>query len=93
MPRPNWSWMKYAACRGQDLRLFFGREGERQPERDVREQKAKAICSECPVRRKCLDFALDAKQSGFWGGLNDDERASEHRRRLRRAAKAGTPVA
>ncbi|GAA3440637.1 MULTISPECIES: WhiB family transcriptional regulator [Streptosporangiaceae] len=89
-PRPSWGWQDDAACRGEDLVLFFGPDGERQPERDIRERKAKAICGQCPVRAECLDYALSRPEKyGTWGGLNEDERASERRRRMRRAASAG----
>lgn len=89
-PRPSWAWQDDAACRGEDLALFFGTEGERPPARDVRERKAKAICGQCPVRNECLDFALTRpEKDGLWGGLSEDERASERRRRMRRAADAG----
>lgn len=44
---------------------------------------AKAVCSGCPVRLSCLDFALRTGQSsGVWGGLDDDERAELRRRRV-----------
>ena len=33
-PRPSWGWQDAAACRGEDLVLFFGPDGERQPERE-----------------------------------------------------------
>ncbi|MGS2645915.1 WhiB family transcriptional regulator [Streptosporangium sp. G12] len=67
--------------------LFFGPDGERQPERDLRERKAKAICAQCLVRSECLDYALSRPEKyGTYGGLNEDERASERRRRMRRAA-------
>ena len=52
LPRPNWGWQDAAACRGEDLLLFFGPDGERQPERDIRERKAKEICAACPVRAR-----------------------------------------
>lgn len=85
----DWSWQNRAACRGEDLVLFFGREGERQPERDVRERKAKAICARCPVASECLDYALSRPEKyGVWL-LNEDERASERRRRQRRGVLAG----
>ncbi|HLI41110.1 MAG TPA: WhiB family transcriptional regulator, partial [Streptosporangiaceae bacterium] len=45
LPRPNWGWQDAAACRGEDLLLFFGPDGERQPEREIRERKAKEICA------------------------------------------------
>ncbi|ADG88951.1 hypothetical protein TBS_12420 [Thermobispora bispora] len=89
-PRPSWGWQDHAACRGEDLVLFFGPDGERQPEREIRERKAKAICAQCPVRIECLDYALSRPEKyGTWGGMNEDERASERRRRMRRAASAG----
>jgi WhiB family transcriptional regulator, redox-sensing transcriptional regulator len=53
IPRPNWGWQDDAACRGKDTVLFFGPDGERQPERDIRERKAKAVCAACPVRALC----------------------------------------
>jgi WhiB family redox-sensing transcriptional regulator len=84
-PRPSWAWQDDAACHGEDLILFFSPDGERQPERDRRERKAKAICAQCPVRNECLDYALSRPEKyGTGGGLNEDERASERRRRQRR---------
>lgn len=90
----DWTWHDDAACHGEDLYLFFGLDGERQPAKDVRERKAKAICSQCPVRNPCLDYALARPEKyGLYGGLNEDERASERRRRMRRASMAGVPAA
>jgi hypothetical protein len=67
--------------------VFFAPDGERPPERDVRERKAKAICAQCDVRPECLDYALTRPEKyGLWGGLNDDERGRERRRRMRKAA-------
>ncbi|MFC4006558.1 WhiB family transcriptional regulator [Nonomuraea purpurea] len=92
--KPEWSWQDDAQCRGEDLVLFFGPDGERQPERDIRERKAKAVCSQCLVRIECLNYALSQPEKyGTWGGLNEDERASERRRRMRRAATVGVPAA
>ena len=37
--------------------------------------EAKAICSGCPVRQECLDYALDSRQAyGIWGGKTPTER-------------------
>lgn len=48
---------------------------ERKHERLVRESEAKAICSSCPVRQECLDYALSIKEPhGIWGGLSEVER-------------------
>ena len=89
LPRPNWGWQDDAACREEDLILFFGPDGERQPEREIRERKAKAVCAECPVRTECLNYALSRPEKyGVWGGLNEEERAAERRRRMRRANAA-----
>jgi WhiB family redox-sensing transcriptional regulator len=86
LPRPSWGWQENAACRGEDMVLFFGVDGERQPEREEREKRAKAVCMRCPVRAECLDYAVSRPEaSGTWGGLDPDERHAERRRRLRRA--------
>jgi WhiB family redox-sensing transcriptional regulator len=83
------TWMESAACRGQDPTLFFGPEGERQPERELRERGAKKVCKRCPVAAECLDAAVEHnEQVGVWGGLGEDERVSERRRRMRRANAA-----
>jgi WhiB family redox-sensing transcriptional regulator len=80
-----WAWQDEAACAGDDLLLFFGPDGERQPEREKREALAKEVCSWCPVRTICLDSAIEANDRyGIRGGLNEDERVSERRRRTRR---------
>lgn len=79
------SWQDRAACSGMDIRLFFGPDDEPPPEREIREAKAKAVCTLCPVRLTCLDHALrNSIRHGTWGGLNGEERARERRRRARR---------
>jgi WhiB family redox-sensing transcriptional regulator len=84
---PDWTWQDSAECRGENLALFFGPDGERQPERELREEIAKEICGWCPVRTQCLDYAVSRPEKyGVYGGMNEDERASERRRRMRRAA-------
>lgn len=43
---------------------------------------AKTICSECPIKRECLDYALIANEPfGIWGGLTPTERNILKRRR------------
>lgn len=97
-PRPRrtgatWSWQQDAACRGESLVLFFGGEGERSRERDAREADAKAVCATCSARLACLDYALNKPENhGLYGGLTEKERASERRRRMRRAARGVTPA-
>lgn len=78
------SWQDAAACRDMETLLFFGRDGEQRPEREIREEKAKAVCASCPVRRRCLDYALrNSIKQGTWGGLSPEERIRERRRRAR----------
>lgn len=78
--RPTWdlnlTWQSDASCRGSDANLFFSpTHVESKEERTARETRAKAICSACPVRVACLDFALMTREShGIWGGLNELER-------------------
>lgn len=35
---------------------------------------AKAICSECPLKIQCLDYAVSARMQGIWGGTTEAER-------------------
>lgn len=76
------NWVAKAACGGRtDLeRLFF-------PEKGVPTSIAKALCAQCPVKRECLDFALETDQRfGIWGGLSAGERSARLGRRRRRVA-------
>lgn len=76
-------WWELAACAGVDVERFFpearGSELRRQT------VAAKAVCAECPVRARCLSWALTMHVSGVWGGHTETER-----RRLR--ANTGTPA-
>ena len=66
--------------------------------------EAKMICTRCPVRVKCLEFALATQQVyGIWGGTSEEERrrilarGSAARQqaptRLKTGARSRTPVA
>ncbi|MEV8548003.1 WhiB family transcriptional regulator [Streptomyces sp. NPDC051572] len=71
----HWDWQRYALCRGMDTSLFFSPAGERGRARQVREEKARAICAACAVREVCARTALNSgEQYGFWGGLTEGER-------------------
>ena len=69
-------WQVKAACRGPHAAVFFPPSHfERKDEKLQREERAKAICGECPVRQPCLQYALDIREPhGIWGGLNEVER-------------------
>jgi WhiB family transcriptional regulator, redox-sensing transcriptional regulator len=54
------------------------------PERGRSTKAARALCSECPVRAECLEFALGdeyALAHGVWGGTSPRERRVLARRR------------
>ncbi|MEU2146059.1 MULTISPECIES: WhiB family transcriptional regulator [Streptomyces albovinaceus subgroup] len=72
-------WHVRGTCHGMDVEdaeaVFFP--GPRDHE-DIAE--AKELCGWCPVRRDCLDFALEnGLKEGIWGGLTKAERAPLHK--------------
>jgi WhiB family transcriptional regulator, redox-sensing transcriptional regulator len=69
------AWTADAVCTGR-TELFFAPAGERPEARIVREGKARAICSSCPVRRECRAWARENREYGFWGGESEEERAA-----------------
>jgi WhiB family redox-sensing transcriptional regulator len=87
--RPDWRWQDSAVCRGEDLAVFFGREGESRAERDIREAYAKDLCDMCPVRATCLEYAFSKPEKyGVYGGLTEDERKEQRRNWQRRKRAA-----
>jgi len=67
------NWRVLAACRNADPELFFP-EGAAGPALETAE-RAKRICRACPVRARCLDWALSHGAAfGIWGGRTQDER-------------------
>lgn len=68
-------WRELAACLSENPELFFPTSGTARGLLQV--FRAKAVCIGCPVRQRCLDYALDTRQAyGIWGGLSEDERRS-----------------
>ncbi|WP_425387341.1 WhiB family transcriptional regulator [Embleya scabrispora] len=53
-----------AACGSEDPDLFFpvGASGPSIP----RIERAKTVCRRCPVKRECLDWAMETGQDGVW---------------------------
>lgn len=73
--RPATPFSDRAVCRGHDPALWF-------PPNGVNVDRARAICSTCPVVGECLSFAIaDESLTGVWGGTTARER-----RQLRRHA-------
>lgn len=68
-------WMAEGICAQTDPESFF-------PEKGGSTQEAKKICLGCPVREKCLQYALErGEYFGIWGGKSERER-----RKMRKAA-------
>ena len=66
-------WTLSAACLNADPELFFpdlfGAIGAH------RTLQAKRFCAGCPVRAKCLEWAIGSGEAyGIWGGMTPDER-------------------
>lgn len=84
---PRWGWQERAACRAENLELFFGPDGEARAQRLERETRAKVVCASCPVREACLRHALAVPERyGVWGGHTEEERHELRRAAARRAA-------
>ncbi|MEY3019155.1 MAG: putative transcriptional regulator, WhiB family [Actinomycetota bacterium] len=72
------AWMIDARCLDADPEAFF-------PEKGGSTREAKRICSACPVRDECLEYALaNDERFGIWGGLSERER-----RRVKRMTGPG----
>ena len=76
-------WRADAQCMGEFASYFFAPgHFERKPEKDARENVARQLCSACPVRATCLEYALRIREPhGIWGGMNELERRRVLRRR------------
>lgn len=73
-------WQPCAACHDAPPDLFFF-------DNEESNTIAKKICSTCPVRKQCLEYALAIRPSdGVWGGLTADER-HKVQKRLRGGSK------
>lgn len=83
-----WEWQSQALCREASPDVFFHPEGERGPSRVGRDERAKALCAQCPVLQECREHALRVREPyGVWGGLTEQER--EEIFRSEDAGKAG----
>lgn len=69
------SWVGEALCGGK-THLFFAPPGERRTRRTKREALAMSYCLQCPVMNQCRSWARENRESGFWGGENEEQRAA-----------------
>lgn len=89
-PADATNWRSHAACLTHDPELFFpvGTAGPTL----TQIEEAKQVCSECPVRTQCLQWAVEMEMKhGVWGGLTETERLSMKRRTARRRFLAAGP--
>jgi WhiB family redox-sensing transcriptional regulator len=72
------NWVYDSACRDEVFpELFFPRTDDEAGITD-----AKSVCSRCPARTACLEWALDNNMSvGIWGGTTPQERRALKRKR------------
>ncbi|WP_347060708.1 WhiB family transcriptional regulator [Blastococcus sp. HT6-30] len=62
------AWRQDALCAETDPEAFF-------PDKGGSTREAKRVCTGCPVRAECLEFALaNDERFGIWGGLSERER-------------------
>ncbi|MDX2819922.1 WhiB family transcriptional regulator [Streptomyces ipomoeae] len=72
------SWQPHGVCHGMDPEdadvTFFPL-----PRDHEAIAEAKELCAACPVKRECLNFALEnVLKEGIWGGLTEAERRPWH---------------
>ena len=71
-------WMSLGNCRLVEPDIFFPSDG-------AGVDKARKICTTCPVRDHCLEYALSEQiEHGVWGGMS--ERARRRLKSQRRVA-------
>lgn len=80
---PEIDWMNEAACRGDDIAIWFG---NMQNQRAV--ERAVEVCLACPVQADCLKYALHIEgnvgvifRHGIWGGATPVQRRDLHAQR------------
>jgi WhiB family transcriptional regulator, redox-sensing transcriptional regulator len=66
------------ACSTTDPELFFPHETELPSGKVISRYgdiaAAKKICSECPLKLDCLEYALRTHEIGIWGGTTESQR-------------------
>lgn len=76
---PHKDWFDYASCKGKTELMF-----PKQHKDITYIAQARAICKTCPVKKYCLEYALEfppADMHGVWAGLTSRQLAAEQRRR------------
>ena len=80
------NWMAEGNCASREPSTFFPSDG-------VGVEVARRICSDCPVKEPCLEYALTNRiDHGVWGGCSERERRRIIRSRQADAAAARKAV-
>ena len=75
------TWMARGNCADKSPSMFFPSDG-------VGVEVARRVCADCPVKERCLEYALANRiDHGVWGGCS--ERQRRRIQRSRRLAAAG----
>lgn len=76
-------WMEDALCAQTDPDIFY-------PEKGGSTAPATSVCSSCPVKSECLEYAVTNDiRHGIWGGTSDNDRKRIAReRKASRSARA-----
>lgn len=84
-------WRRLASCLNVGLDLFYHDGSGRNPNL----RRAKSMCGDCPVRKICLEDAMQHEQGmsadqrfGVWGGLTNKERFNLAKERGERVVRA-----
>lgn len=71
----NEEWRANASCKDLPKNLFH-------PVGQADTSYAMAVCTRCPVKEECLQYAQDNKiDFGIWGGVTEEERSRRPRRK------------
>lgn len=66
------------ACSNVDPELFYPQEIEitktKVVTKYINATAAKKICGDCPLKLKCLEYALNNEEIGIWGGTTEYQR-------------------
>lgn len=77
------NWHEFGRCRAYPTYVFFPTDG-------AGVEVARRICAGCPVKKECLEYALEGNiDHGIWGG--ESERRRRTMRRQRRLAASQVP--
>lgn len=82
-------WQMEANCVGEPLSTFFPEGPAQEADTEVR---FRILCESCPVLIQCRDYSISQPERyGRWGAMNENDRAAERRRRMRRERASKKP--